>query len=523
MKKLVFVLSGLFSTFNFLFAQNDFFKGIDLDSSDFFYTFDKTVEGGIIAAGESGHFSGADLFIVKTDSNLNMQWLNYYKDTTNSISEISPRKILSTADSGFFLCGTSYQPIYNGAVIKFNSSGIIQWYKRYLTPGIPYSYAQLVSMISVNDTEFVLLGTAETTCPTAPKKHIFICKIDQNGSIIWSKFYVQPNLCYDELPYDIIKTIDAGFLITGENKNYGNDAFAMKIDSSGNLQWYKIYQSGSYLYYKRILKVANGSFILAGHTYTGTAQYCCLTKINSNGNIMWNKLYDSTYFVNDCEMRSDSTILFTSFGSNPLMSIGVKTDLNGNVISSYIFSDSSIFQPVDLNYMNDSSILLIGSYKNTVTNSRDGFLIKADSLHSTCFTIPFLNITGVPFSTTFLNINNYFISSAVQDTLITLQIIQDTVNFTYYDLCNLTQFNEILNSKSCLSVFPNPVTDKLTITSKTNEPLEITLFDLTSRKLLQQQFTNSTSINTSNLSKGIYIYELRNKNGVIKKGKVIKD
>jgi OOP family OmpA-OmpF porin len=89
--------------------------------------------------------------------------------------------------------------------------------------------------------------------------------------------------------------------------------------------------------------------------------------------------------------------------------------------------------------------------------------------------------------------------------------------------CNSTVgINEIKNNDE-LILFPNPFSDKLTITSKTNQPLEITLFDITSQKLIQQQFTNSTTINTSHLSKGIYIYELRTKNGVIKKGKVVKD
>lgn len=72
-------------------------------------------------------------------------------------------------------------------------------------------------------------------------------------------------------------------------------------------------------------------------------------------------------------------------------------------------------------------------------------------------------------------------------------------------------------------LFPNPFTDKINITVKRNELVEVSLYDVTSRKIVNQSFTNSTSINTEQLSKGIYIYEVRNKNGVIKKGKVVKD
>ncbi len=77
--------------------------------------------------------------------------------------------------------------------------------------------------------------------------------------------------------------------------------------------------------------------------------------------------------------------------------------------------------------------------------------------------------------------------------------------------------NEII-----INIFPNPVTDKFTIAINNNEPTEIILYDLSSRKILQQTFTNSTTINTEQLAKGMYLYTVRNRNGIIKNGKVIK-
>ena len=74
-----------------------------------------------------------------------------------------------------------------------------------------------------------------------------------------------------------------------------------------------------------------------------------------------------------------------------------------------------------------------------------------------------------------------------------------------------------------LILSPNPFSDKINITSKRNELLEVNLYDITSRKLLHQKFTHSASLNTASLAKGIYLYEIRNKNAVIKKGKVVKE
>jgi hypothetical protein len=82
--------------------------------------------------------------------------------------------------------------------------------------------------------------------------------------------------------------------------------------------------------------------------------------------------------------------------------------------------------------------------------------------------------------------------------------------------------NEVKNNDEVI-LFPNPFTDKINITAKRNELIEFVLYDLISRKIFNQSFTNSTSINTEQLTKGVYLYEVRNKNGVIKKGKVVKD
>lgn len=74
-----------------------------------------------------------------------------------------------------------------------------------------------------------------------------------------------------------------------------------------------------------------------------------------------------------------------------------------------------------------------------------------------------------------------------------------------------------------IKIYPNPVNDKLNIAINNNELSEIIFYDVASRILLQQKFRNSVSINTEQLAKGIYLYKVRNKNGMIKNGKVVKE
>jgi hypothetical protein len=59
---------------------------------------------------------------------------------------------------------------------------------------------------------------------------------------------------------------------------------------------------------------------------------------------------------------------------------------------------------------------------------------------------------------------------------------------------------------------------------KVNDHLQsqIIIYDLLSRKLLMETFTNAITLNTEQLANGIYIYELRNANGRIAEGKIVR-
>jgi hypothetical protein len=125
------------------------------------------------------------------------------------------------------------------------------------------------------------------------------------------------------------------------------------------------------------------------------------------------------------------------------------------------------------------------------------------------------------------------------DTLGNLWIITQSKGITVYKNGGVTGFDCIdlslqtcattsviennLSSNLSITVFPNPFTNTITFTLNNNWPSEIILYDINSRKLLKQEFTSAVSINTEQLAKGIYLYEVRNKNGVIKKGKVVKE
>jgi len=86
----------------------------------------------------------------------------------------------------------------------------------------------------------------------------------------------------------------------------------------------------------------------------------------------------------------------------------------------------------------------------------------------------------------------------------------------------ITSIND-LSQNTMTTVFPNPATNSFSVTTNTNQPSEIILFDIASRKLMQQKFTGSVSLNIENLAKGIYFYQIRDENGAVSQGKVVKE
>jgi len=82
---------------------------------------------------------------------------------------------------------------------------------------------------------------------------------------------------------------------------------------------------------------------------------------------------------------------------------------------------------------------------------------------------------------------------------------------------------EEIQESAAVVLYPNPVNEKLHIKINNNYCSDFLLHDIASKILLQQSFTNTVSINTEQLAKGIYFYEVRNKNGVVRKGMVMKD
>ncbi len=105
--------------------------------------------------------------------------------------------------------------------------------------------------------------------------------------------------------------------------------------------------------------------------------------------------------------------------------------------------------------------------------------------------------------------------------------VEGNYNNSYYYIDDVTvSLATNISSSSAtdfVSFFPNPSSDRVTINSTLGGLSEVTLYDLSSRKILQYNFINSVNLDISNLEKGIYVYEVKNGSNGYSKGRLIKE
>jgi hypothetical protein len=118
---------------------------------------------------------------------------------------------------------------------------------------------------------------------------------------------------YDDYAYSIQQTSDGGFIVAGRtysndgdvSGNHGkSDAWVVKLNSSGDIEWQKCLGGTGNDYAKSIQQTSDGGFIVAGYTdsndgdVSGNHGYFdyWVVKLNSSGTILWQKCLGGTSF-----------------------------------------------------------------------------------------------------------------------------------------------------------------------------------------------------------------------------------
>ena len=72
-----------------------------------------------------------------------------------------------------------------------------------------------------------------------------------------------------------------------------------------------------------------------------------------------------------------------------------------------------------------------------------------------------------------------------------------------------------------IKIYPNPAQNNFTIEASSSKKQTLQLIDIIGKQVLLQTINGSTNIDVSNLTKGIYLYNIFQNQSRIKNGKII--
>lgn len=190
---------------------------------------------------------------------------------------------------------------------------VIEWQKCYGGSGNdrPGSIVQLMNG------DFVVCGITDSNDGDVSGLHglsdYWITRLDQIGNIVWQKCY---GGSFQDFAISVVETYDYGLIVCGQAASFdgnvtGNhsippryDAWVLKLDSSGNLQWQKCYGGSDDETGYNIIQTSDSGYAVAGWTTsndgdvsgnhsTDTADVW-LIKLDSVGTLQWQRCYGGT-------------------------------------------------------------------------------------------------------------------------------------------------------------------------------------------------------------------------------------
>jgi hypothetical protein len=180
---------------------------------------------------------------------------------------------------------------------------------------------------------------------SAEKFNITLHKLDDKGNLLWSKLYERN---FNQYALSINPTFDGNIILCGEaeTQNNGLDFLIMKIDSSGNPVWTKIYGGNNNQSANYIEQTKDSGYVICGFTgdsFGSNDVY--LAKADAEGNLIWEKTFggpDNDYGFSAQELDNGDFIVTSdsrSFGAGGYDVYLLRLNASGEIIWEKTFGD----------------------------------------------------------------------------------------------------------------------------------------------------------------------------------------
>jgi len=369
-----------------------FCKAIGGEKLDVGVSLIQTSDSGYAISGSTYSFGAGqlDVYVIKLDSNGNLQWTK----TIGGKNEDGSSSIIQTSDGGYAIAGftTSFSEVdvfkreVDVYVVKLDVNGNLQWTK---TIG-GKKEEEGVSLIQTSDGGYAIAGS--TYSFGAGQLDVYVVKLDANGNLQWTKTIGGPA---SEAGSSLIQTSDGGYAIAGSTKSFGageKDVYVVKLDANGNLQWTKTIGGGDRDEGHSLIQTSDGGYAIAGYTYSFGAGFSdvYVVKLDASGNLQWTKTIGGKSWEAGRSLiqTSDGGYAiagFTkSFGAGREDVYVVKLDANGNLQWTRTIGGENEDLGNSLIQTSDGGYVIAGYTESFGAGGRDVYVVKLDKNGDAC-------------------------------------------------------------------------------------------------------------------------------------------
>jgi hypothetical protein len=512
-----------------------------VDSLGNVYLSGRTKSNSFIAFGghQNNSTTGVEYaFLVKFNSIGERQWATYYG---GNIAANDKGIIFTTGEScavdgvgNVYLAGstTSYNSIasighqnniggmVDGYLVKFNAAGVRQWATYYGGAVLDYG----ASCATDNFGNAYLAGSAESINNISFGGHqsnygghmsdAYLVKFNSAGVRLWGTFYGgsaidQGNSCATDGLGNVYlaggSTSTLGIAYEGHQNNLGGsgDAFLVKFNSNGIRQWATYYGGNEIEWGSSCVVDGSNNVFLAGRSNSsslvaslgfqnnhGGDYDAFLVKFNPNGNRQW-----ATYYGGNEDDRG----------------LSCAVDSFGNV---YL-----------VGYTESNVAISFEGYQNTLSGSRDAFLVKFNSSGSREWATYFGgNDEDDGLSCAVDNLGDVFLAGNSQSTSVAfeghqnnLNGIQDAFLAKFEGGGGALWVQDVANNDG-FDVYPNPSNGQFKIVFNESKERIVSVYDLLGKLIFNTtSMEDNIEINLGKFAAGNYLLQIQQEDAIMNK------
>ena len=267
--------------------------------------FSNTSDGGFIVAGQSSSLGNPDMAMMKLDANGDVEWVQAYG---NSSATDAGEAAAQTLDGGYILVGYSGPDCYT---VKTNSLGVVQWQKTHT----PSQSMIAFDVLPLADSSYIIsTGSISSGTMTSPAAAGFM-QLDKAGNVTWAKSYISSSFAcctYNPKMYRVMKFNNSSSMLALGSMASSNNTFGffLKFNAAGTIMSQK-YETASLRFYDGV-QTSDNNIVLVGNGKAGNSGI--MMKVDTSGNAIWTKLFPSAtpapLFQNIVELPGGDLLIY---------------------------------------------------------------------------------------------------------------------------------------------------------------------------------------------------------------------